>query len=165
VDSSVTEKEAMRAKLATLAPALDQRLRLYEDLSDIPDYPSPDLRANNEADMHAALDTGYNVVTLSGHGNWWGCCGASTSYAGILANWTAGGVVYADSCLMARFDQDRAIAEVMTTTASGGAAACVGNSRYSWVGSGTHFESRFWDGITWTRHVGWRNETRATIRS
>jgi hypothetical protein len=51
----------------------------------------------------------------------------------------------------------------MSRTASGGAAAYVGNSRYSWVGLGTNFEARFWDGIYWTRHVGWLNETRATL--
>ncbi len=153
-DDSLTEKEAIRSLWAGSLPGLVAPRRLYEDLLDTPGYPATGLGAISEAAMHVELDAGYNAVSLSGHGLANGCCGVDRSWASMLTNGGAGGVVYAESCLTARFDDEDALGETMVCSPFGGAVAYVGNSRFGWIGVGPLHERRFWRMLATDARVG-----------
>jgi hypothetical protein len=166
-DPAVTEKEQVRAKLATVAPGVDQRQRYYKDLLDTPDYPAPWLSMLSETAVRDALDGGVNLVSLSGHGWWGGCCGVSATWVPSLTNGFAGGVVYADSCLTNEFNKPKAddtspdaAGERFLKGMDGGAAAYVGNTRYSLIGVGAVFERLFWNRLATTRHLGLLHKTK-----
>jgi len=151
-DPAMDEKEAVKKILATWAPGLDLRKRLYKDIQDAPGYlTDPDLSELSGDKVHSALDEGYNIVSMSGHGYWTGCCGMSISWVPSLTNGFAGGVVYAESCLTNEFEEPKAdgstsdaVSERFLTSAGGGAVAYIGNSRYSIIGVGPKFEEAFW---------------------
>ncbi len=160
-DPAVTQKEQVRAKLATVAPGVDILQRYYKDLLDTPDYPAPMLSMLSETSVRDALDGGVNLVSLAGHGWWGGCCGVSATWVPGLTNGFAGGVVYADSCLTNELDKPKAddtspdaTGERFLKGAGGGAAAYVGNTRYSLIGVGSVFELLFWNRLATTRHLG-----------
>lgn len=153
-DGAVTEKEVVRTSFATFLPWLDPPQRLYEDLLDAPGYPGTDLSPITEPAVHAALDTGYNVVSGSGHGWWGGCCGLDYSTVDTLTNGNAGGLIYADSCLTSQFDVDDCVAERMVRAPGGGAVAYVGHTRYVWLGTGPIFERAFWRQMPWSPRLG-----------
>jgi len=167
LDPAVTEKEQVRAKLAAVAPGVDLHQRFYKDLLDTPDYPAPELSMLSEAAVRGALNGGVNLVSLSGHGWWGGCCGVSATWAKDLTNGFAGGVVYADSCLTNEFNKPKAddtspdaTGERFLKGMDGGAAAYVGNTRYSLIGVGAVFERLFWNRLATTRHLGLLHKTR-----
>ena len=83
------EKEEVKNLFAAQLPAFTDRQRLYKDIFDMP--PAPDLQELSAMRMRNALDTGYNVVSLSGHGWWGGCCGLDVGYVPLLINGAAGG--------------------------------------------------------------------------
>ncbi len=153
-DSSVVEKEEIKDLLAVRAPQVTSRTRYYQDWEDTPGYPDPDLFELSRPAMKAELETGYNLVSLTGHGNAAGCAGVHRDDVALLANGFKGGAVYAESCSTGRFDDNDCVAEHFVKTATGGAAAYVGNSRYSWVGSGDDLEREFWKGLSSYRNVG-----------
>jgi hypothetical protein len=53
-------------------------------------------------------------------------------------------VAFADACGTAAPDGTDSLAEVATNDPDGGAVAYVGNTRYSWIGSGDNYERFFW---------------------
>jgi hypothetical protein len=167
-DGAVTEKEQVRTVLARRAPTVDQRLRLYKDYLDAPDYPAPDLLALSETAAQDALNTGYNLVSMSGHGWWRGCCGIDATWAATLTNDLAGGVAYADSCLTAEYNKpkgtlmDDSLAESMVSSMTGGMAAYVGYSRVGWIGVGSGFERAFWGRLETSRRLGALVKTKET---
>ena len=161
-EQSVTEKEQVRSLLASLAPELDTRKRLYRDYVDSPDYPAADLAGLSQAAVRDALNFGYNVVSLTGHGNMWGCCGVASSWVLGLTNYYRAGLVYADSCLTNEFNKPKSNGSMDDTVSElflknsypGGACAYVGNTRYSWIGGGAVFERAFWQRLPGQRHLG-----------
>lgn len=162
-DSSVVQKELVKEIFADHFPEMSTRKRLYQDFEDTPGYPDPDLFEHSSDAMEAALNTGYNMVSLSGHGSPGGCCGVSRNYVDELTNGFKGGIVYAESCSTNRFPDDDAAGEVFLTAPDGGAAAYVGNSRYSWVGKGDDLERIFWDRLRSDRHVGRLHNSKASL--
>jgi hypothetical protein len=153
-DQSVREKEHVRWELSLLAPGLDQRTRLYQDVADTPPDPSVTTGPLTRYLVTDYIGWGANVVSLTGHGLPSGCCGLRTDYVDRYTNGNMGGVVFADSCSTNAFDEDRAISEALLTSPVGGFAAYVGNTRYGWIGYGANYEQLFWSGLPFTRHVG-----------
>lgn len=84
-----------------------------------------------------------NLLSLSGHGVPEGCCGLDVSW---IVAFRPTGLVYADSCLTNAFTQD-ALGPLLVRSAFG-ATSYVGNSRWSWIGSGSIKEQTFWDVLT-----------------
>ncbi|OQC21888.1 MAG: Peptidase family C25 [Planctomycetes bacterium ADurb.Bin069] len=162
-DSSVVEKEQIKDELATLASQLTSRRRLYQDWEDTPGYPASDLFELSRPAMKDALESGYNIISLSGHGNARGCAGVDRADVASLTNGFRGGAVYAESCSTARFDDDDCVAEHFVKTAAGGAVAYVGNSRFSWVGYGDDLEREFWEGLLFSRNVGHLHNRKAVL--
>ncbi len=162
-DSSVVEKEQVKDIFAAEFPEMSTRKRLYADLEDTPGYPDPDLFELSEPAMQAELNSGYNIVSLSGHGSPGGCCRVSSSYVDDLTNGFKGGIVYAESCSTNRFPDSDAVSEVFLKTAAGGAMAYVGNSRYSWVGAGDDLERIFWNRLRTDRHVARLHNSKASL--
>ena len=87
--------------------------------------------------MRDALNARPHIVSLSGHGNSDGCCGAGRWMAQNLTNGWHSFIGYADSCLTNQFDSEDAFSEDLLKNPNGGAVAYVGNSRFSWIGLGT----------------------------
>ncbi len=164
-ESAVVEKEEIRALLGSSAPGLNVRSRLYTDYVDTPDYPAADLFELSAERMQAELNTGYNYVSLSGHGWWGGCCGVDFRYVQDLVNGKQGGLVYADSCLTGEFnvhpnDAFDATAEYFVKGALGGSAAYIGSTRFSWIGLGHVLEKEFASRISSLRSVGSLHNTK-----
>src|SRR6185436_14725102 len=126
-------------------------------------YPAPDLFELSNGLMQAELNAGYNIVSLSGHGNPSGCCGVSKSYVKQLVNGPRAGVVYANSCLTARFDDDDSVGEEFLKRSGGGAAAYIGNSRVGWVKAGGSFENSFWKSMAADRHLGRMHNSKSLL--
>jgi len=162
-DSAVVEKEQVKDILSTVAPGLSVRKRYYSDWEDTPDYPAPDLFELSTAAMAAELEAGYNVVSLSGHGNPSGCAGVSRDYVGELTNGVLGGIVYAESCSTCRFDDDDAVGEIFVRNPTGGAVGYVGNARFSWVGSGDDLEREFWKKLSFFKNLGKLHNAKAFL--
>ncbi len=166
-DPAVTQKEQVRAKLAAVAPGVDLHQRFYRDILDTPDYPAADLSILTETGVRGALNGGVNLISLAGHGSWGGCCGVNAAWVPALTNGFAGGVVYADSCLTNEFNKPKAddtspdaTGERFVKAGGGGAAAYVGNTRFSLIGVGDVFERLFWNRLGSTRHLGLLHKTR-----
>ncbi len=153
-DQSVRDKEHVRWELSWLAPGLDERTRLFQDLVDTPLDPAVPTHVLKDRAVTAYISLGANVVSLTGHGLPSGCCGLWTSLVDQYVNGVMGGVAFADSCSTNAFDEDRTISEALLTSPVGGLAAYVGNTRYGWIGYGANYEQLFWSRLPFTRHVG-----------
>lgn len=160
-DGSVQEKEQVKNLFTSLFPAFADRQRHYKDVYDI--APAPDLQRLTTASMRTALDDGFNVTSLSGHGWFGGCCGLDRDYVDELVN--PAGIIYADSCLTNEFDQSDAVSELLLSQSGGGAVGYVGNTRFSWIGQGAGFERAFWGRMRNARHLGVLHDTKARFVS
>lgn len=154
MDRSALEKEELKEELEGDFPELDLRKRLYSDFLDVPDFPAPDLFELTQSLMTSELNSGYNLVSLSGHGNPSGCCSVSSSSVKDLTNGARAGIVYANSCLTARFDNNDCVGEDFLLRVGGGAVAYIGNTRFGWVKAGGAFENSFWKSMVIDRHLG-----------
>lgn len=162
-DLAVVEKEQVKDLFALRFPSINARTRLYEDLEDTPGYPDPDLFELSRTAMQAELNSGYNIISLSGHGWPGGCCAVSRDYVSDLTNGFKGGVVYAESCSTSSFQEEDAVSETFLKSPGGGAVAYVGNSAYSWVGLGDDLERVFWERLRSDRHVGRLHNSKASL--
>ena len=157
MDPAAIEKDEIRSDLALIDPSLDLRRRLYAD-SQVP--PAADLSPLTVAGMTNELFLGRNVVSVTGHGSPYGCCGFGT---GLLSNYVnsayaPSGIVYAESCLTNAFDT--ASISVGLLQGKAGAVSYVGNSRYGWIGHGHGFERAFWKVAAAGDWLGWAHDTR-----
>ncbi|HZN60442.1 MAG TPA: C25 family cysteine peptidase, partial [Planctomycetota bacterium] len=151
-DASALTKEQMKKLFDADFPGLDLKKRYYEDAEDTPDWPSSDLFIMKN-DLVAPLNAGANLVSLSGHGLWTGCCGLSGQSILSLTNGNQGGLVYADSCFTGRFEVADSAANYFMLNSKGGGVAWVGNSSYGWIGDDA-YELNFWDQLQADRHAG-----------
>jgi len=163
MDRSAKEKEDLKLQFESDFPSLDTRKRLYQDLLDVPDYPAPDLFELTSTLMQSELNAGYNLVSLSGHGNPSGCCGVTKSYVQNLQNGARAGIVYANSCLTAKFDASDSVGEEFLKNSTGGAVAYIGCSRFGWVKAGGAFENTFWKTLAQDRHLGRLHNSKALL--
>ncbi len=160
-DLSLLEKDEVYRLFGERFPQVDMRRRRYEDIWDAPDFGAPGLSDLSPEGMRTEFERGYNLVSLTGHGNYGGCAFVDVSWVRELTNGYRGGVAYADSCLTNEFNVTDAVSEVFTTTETGGMAAYVGSSRFSWVGHGAALERTFWSALETTRHLGLLHDTKA----
>ena len=161
-DESMMDQEALRHQLATAVPGWSNVDRLYEDDVDL----DPTARAGaplahlTQPALEARLDAGPHIVSLSGHGNWPGCCGLDPDVNGRLTNAGVPFIGYADSCLTNEFDLTIAISQDLVTNANGGAVAYIGNSRFSWIGVGDDFQRNCFAGLPTTTAIGLLHDRR-----
>ena len=130
----------MRALMTSFFPGFNTVARFYADIFDLNPPPPLDLLA--QGPLNDALDDGQHFVSLTGHGSSGGCCGASSSHD--FVNEDRYFIAYADSCSTARPDGVDSLGEKSTFDPDGGAVAYVGNTRYSWIGTGNNYEQAFW---------------------
>jgi peptidase C25-like protein len=161
-DGSMTDQELLRHQLATKVPGWSNVDRLYEDDIDLdpPDRAAVPLTHLTQPALETRLNAGPHVVSLSGHGNWPGCCGLDPGVNNRLANAGAPFIGYADSCLTNEFDLTYAISQDLVTNANGGAVAYIGNSRFSWIGVGDDFQRNCFAGLPATTAIGLLHDRR-----
>jgi hypothetical protein len=139
LDSSVTQKEALRAQMKTWFPFFSEESRYYEDQTDTDD---PAVKPFSSAEVKAAVQKSPHIVSLTGHGSQSGCCGLD--WVMDLPNTERAFIAYANSCSTASPDEyDHSFGEVCVV-APGGAVAYVGNGRTSGTEYSCNFEERFW---------------------
>jgi hypothetical protein len=163
-DGSMVDQEQLREQLRAEMPGWDDITRLYKDETDLTSAqaaaaPLLHLTSNRIRD---AMNAGPHVVSLSGHGNGGGCCGAGTGTAAALTNGWHSFIGYADSCLTNQIDSSDAFSEELLKNPSGGAVAYVGNTRFSWIGVGDDVQRRFFHRLTSTQHLGLLNDSKLT---
>ena len=164
LDGSAGEKEEVKALFDQDYPAVDLRQRYYQDFDEVPGYPESDLFLLKGDVLKSPLSDGYNLISSSGHGSWNGCCGFSSSmFQNDVTNGLRGGILYADSCLTARFTETGSTPRVYLTSSKGGGVAYIGNSVYSWIGVGHGFEMAFWQRLGLLRHLAWLQDSKAFI--
>lgn len=161
-DGSMADQETLRSQLAAEVDGWDAVSRLYEDETDL----TPAQRAVGpvahltSTRMQDALNAAPHIVSLSGHGNPGGCCGAWSGMASGLTNGSPGFVGYADSCLTSAFDGSDAFGEELLKNPHGGAVGYVGSTRFSWIGLGDDVQRAFFHRLVTTRHLGLLNDSR-----
>lgn len=163
-DPSMVDQERLREQLRAEVPGWDQVTRLYKDETDLTpaQVAAAPLQHLTSDRIRDAMNAGPHVVSLSGHGNGDGCCGAGTGVASTLTNGWHSFIAYADSCLTNQIDSNDAFSEELLKNASGGAVAYVGNTRFSWVEVGDDVQRRFFHRLSSTRHLGLLNDSRLT---
>jgi hypothetical protein len=163
-DSSMADQEALREQLQAELPIYNTFTRLYEDDLDLTpgQAAAAPVQYLTAARLRAALEASPHIVSLSGHGNSDGCCTAGVWMAAGLTN-EMPFIGYADSCLTNQVDADDAFSEALVYNPSGGAAAYVGNTRFSWIGVGDNFQRAFFHRLTATRHLGLLNDSRVGL--
>jgi hypothetical protein len=161
-DGSMTDQEALRHQLATTVPGWSDVDRIYEDDRDLdpPDRAAAPLTHLTQPALETRLDAGPHIVSLSGHGNWPGCCGLDPGVNNRLTNAGVPFIGYADSCLTNEFDLTYAISQDLVTNANGGAVAYIGNSRFSWIGVGDDFQRNCFAGLPATTAIGLLHDRR-----
>src|SRR5262249_43355873 len=140
-DQSVLEKEEVKNLFDNDFPGIDLRGRYYVDALDTPGWPASDLFILGD-DPKVTTDglvppihDGVNILSLSGHGWWTGCCGLNESSVPDLKNGFQGGLAYADSCLTGRFVDTFFMTRTILSWPNGGVAAWAGNTSFSWIGT------------------------------
>jgi hypothetical protein len=161
-DGSMADEEQLRDQLRTEIPGWDQVSRYYKDETDLTPVqagaaPVQHLTTTRVRD---ALNAGPHIVSLSGHGAPWGCCGADSGMAATLTNGPYAFIGYADSCLTNQYEGEDAFSEELLKNPNGGAVAYVGNSRFSWIGLGDDHQRSFFHRLVSTRHIGLANDMR-----
>jgi len=152
MESAINEKETLRGLMNSWFPVFNNIQRFYADYFDVLSPPSLE---RLEADpLRAAIDEGVHFLSLTGHGSSEGCCGVNTNMKPDFKNKNQYFVAFAESCSTAHFDGPDSTAEVATNAPDGGAIAYVGNTRYSWIGIGHHFEKFFWNKLSVTKRPG-----------
>ena len=167
LDSSITEQESLREKMQQVFPWLTNIERLYTDEADMnpAEVTETWLRHLTEANLTDALNRGPHFVSLTGHGNWPGCAYFSPNVVNALTNGSRTFIAYADSCLTGKMDVDDSVAEVATNRAGNGAVAYIGNTRFSWIGTGALYRELFFMRLQKTRHIGEMNDSRLELLS
>ena len=161
-DGSMTDQEALRQQLNTIVPAWSNVDRLYEDDVDLDaaSRAAAPLAHLTAAALEARLSAGPHIVSLSGHGNWPGCCTLSPDMTSRLTNSGRPFIVYADSCLTNEFDLNYAVSQNLVSKENGGGVAYIGNSRFSWISVGDDFQRNFFAGIPATTTIGLLHDRR-----
>ena len=161
-DRSMLDQELLREQLRTEMPGWDQVSRLYKDETDLTpaQVAAAPLQHLTSGRIQDALNAGPHVVSLSGHGNSGGCCGAEIGMASSLMNGWHSFIGYADSCLTNQFDADDAFSEELLMNASGGAVGYVGSTRFSWIEMGDEIQRGFFHRLKTTRHLGLANDSK-----
>jgi hypothetical protein len=136
------EKEALRAMMDDWWPDFDAVQRHYTDHFDI--VPPPPLVPLDDVTVRAAIDQGVHFLSLTGHGSANGCCSISIGAQSDFTNDKGYFIAFADSCSTARPDGGDSLGEISIVDEKGGAVAYVGNTRYSWIGTGNNYEQFFW---------------------
>ncbi|HEX5110827.1 MAG TPA: C25 family cysteine peptidase [Vicinamibacterales bacterium] len=163
-DGSMADQEQLREQLRTEVPGWNVVSRLYKDETDLTpaQAAAAPIQHLTSTRVRDALNARPHIVSLSGHGNSDGCCGASRWMAQSLTNGWHTFIGYADSCLTSQFDSEDAFSEDLLKNPNGGAVAYVGNSRFSWIGVGDDHQRAFFHRLTSTPHIGLMNDTRCT---
>ncbi|KAH7091334.1 peptidase family C25-domain-containing protein [Paraphoma chrysanthemicola] len=164
-ESGMIEQEDLRKQVRAELRGINRVERLYEDIFDLPlaDQAVAPLDFLTDATLTAALNTGPHIVSLSGHGNEYGCCGLYNGVAANLKN-GLGFIAYADSCLTNDYNTGwNSMSEDLMRNFNGGAVAYVGNTRFSWVGYGDDFQRAFFHQLTATRNLGLLNDSRLLV--
>jgi hypothetical protein len=164
-DGSMSDQEALRVQVAAELPGIDRPERYYEDEFDltVAEQLAAPVDFLTTAKLLSALNAAPHIVSLSGHGNPDGCCALSVAGVSSLTNGPLGFIAYADSCLTNMFDTEDAMSEALLKNPNGGAAAYVGNTRFSWIGVGDNFQRAFFHRLTATRHLGLLNDSRTAV--
>jgi hypothetical protein len=161
-DGSMKDQEQLRVQLANDLPGWSEVSRLYEDMTDL--TPAEAVAAPigylTSARVQTALNASPHIVSLSGHGNTDGCCGAGAWMASMLTNGRPGFIGYADSCLTGAVDSEDSFAEALLKNPNGGGVAYVGSTRFSWIGVGDDVQRAFFSRLKQTRHIGLLNDCR-----
>lgn len=148
IDQGMDEKETMRGLMQTFFPAFTDVHRYYADFYDL--TAPPTLEKLEQAAFKKALNQGPHFVSLTGHGWWGGCCSLDALNQPDFATNRQYFIAFADSCSTARpdrpigYDGSDSLGEVSVLDPDGGAVAYVGNTRYSWIGTGAGYEQMFW---------------------
>jgi hypothetical protein len=140
LESGANEKEAMRALMNSYFPGFNTVSRFYSDIFDL--NPPPPLAPLDPGPLNDAMDAGQHFLSLTGHGSSGGCCDVSSAHN--FTNQDRYFIAFADSCSTARPDGVDSLGEKSTFGPDGGAVAYVGNTRYSWIGTGNNYEQAFW---------------------
>jgi len=151
LEGGAKEKEALRAKMSVWYPGFSTVQRHYSDYFDL--AAPPPIVPLEQATLRDAIDGGVHFLSLTGHGSSSGCCGVSVS-SFTFDNARQFFIAYADSCSTARPDGVDSLAEKSTLDPDGGAVAYVGNTRYSWIGTGDNYERFFWSKLSLLGRAG-----------
>lgn len=165
VEGSMADQEVLRKQMALDMPEWDDIHRLYEDQFDLPraDRHEPPLQQFNAARFRDLVNVGQHAISLSGHGWMDGCCdGVNNALADALKNNSMRSIVYADSCLTARFTDD-ALSTHFTLSPSGGAVAYVGYTDESEMGLSKFFQQQFFRGLAQSGCLGIAFDSRAQL--
>lgn len=142
LELAMSEKETLRGMMDNWFPAFDNVQRHYADYFDLA-APPPVTQLVNTT-VRNAINTGQHFLSLTGHGSWGGCCAIKINTQPDFTNSHQYFIAFADSCSTGRPDGVDSLAEVSVIDADGGAVAYVGNTRYSWIGTGDNYEQMFW---------------------
>src|SRR5512138_1025612 len=115
------------------------------------------LRHLTSDNLKAALSRGPHFVSMTGHGNSDWCAYLCTALVNGLTNGQNTFILYADSCMTGMLDVSDCVAEAALNYHGGGAVAYVGNSRFSWIGTGALYRELFFMRLQSIRHVGEMN--------
>ncbi|MEN8117414.1 MAG: C25 family cysteine peptidase [Bacteroidota bacterium] len=163
LDGAIKEQEELRDLMKGWFPRIDNVRRLYTDEPDLPltGLYAASVKHLTDDTLKEELNHGPHFVSLSGHGNWGGCCHFNNGTVSALTNGNKSFIVFADSCTTSAFDNEDAISEKSVIKADKGAVAYIGYSRYGWIGVGPYFRKEFFkarsNGI---RHLAQLNDTR-----
>lgn len=153
LESAFVEKEAMRGLMDEWFSEFDEVERHYIDYFDL--HPPPPIVPLTRETVRAAINTGQHFLSMTGHGSWSGCCGVRIDDDADFSNSLQYFIAFADSCSTGRPDASNdSLAEVSLLDPNGGAVAYVGNTRYSWIGTGNNYEQFFWCMLKQNGRVG-----------
>jgi hypothetical protein len=164
-EGSMADQEALRKQMALELPEWDEVHRLYEDQFDLPagDRSEPALQQFNTTRFRELANAGQHAISLSGHGWMDGCCaGVNNALADALSNGARRGIVYADSCLTARFT-DNSLSTHFALSPLGGAVGYVGYTDESEMGLSKFFQRQFFRGLSQSNCMGIAFDTRTQL--
>ncbi|MGA1841396.1 MAG: C25 family cysteine peptidase [bacterium] len=168
LDGAIREQEELREAMAGWFHRIDNVRRLYTDEPDLSliGMAVAPIRHLSDDTLREELDFGPHFVSLSGHGNWGGCCHFGTGMVNSLSNGNKTFIIFADSCSTSAFDNEDAISERAVIKAGKGAVAYIGYSRYGWIGVGDDFRKEFFrTRACGARHLAQCNDSRFNLAS
>ncbi len=165
LDNALVEQETLREDIQGVFPDITNIERLYTDEADMnpAEVAETWLRHLTSQNLEDALNRGPHFVSLSGHGNSDWVAYLETALVNRLTNGSKTSIMFADSCLTGQFDVNDSVAEATLKHTGGSAVAYVGNSRFSWVGTGAIFRELFFMRMQSTRHLGEMNDSRLDL--
>ena len=159
-DASMRDQEELRKMISKELPAIDIHMRLYQDYIDADPSAAPLAKLTADR-LKQELNSGPHFVSLSGHGNWWGCCNLGFALLDFMEN-REPFIVFADSCRTNRFDGE-SISKALITRPNGGAVAYVGYTRDGIIETGDDFQRGFFGHLKITQHLGLLNDARCQL--